>query len=178
MIESLNYLKNNSQFSTDEIMPILEKEISKMMGKEYKIDFFITNKGDSTTLLDVHYLAFPKQETYMKAAFVYNESLYLYSKDDNKHENIKRVPVKNYDSEKVRNLPTKFLAQFGNNVSEDEVFLIGKEDIKIKEAMEYLLLPHKPKYHLFNNFFCYEEKFDNLDETIVEFAKQKVPTKR
>ena len=44
--------------------------------------------------------------------------------------------------------------------------------------MEYLLLPHKPKYHLFNGFFCYEEKFDNLNETIVEFAKQKVPTSK
>ena len=164
MIESINWLRNNAQFSTDEIMPVLEKKISEMMGKEYKIDFFITNKGDSTTLLDVYYMAFPKQEAYIKAAFV--------------HENMKSVPVQNYDEKKVRNLTAEFLPHFGNNFDINEVLLIGKEDIKVKEAMEYLLLPHKPKYHLFNNFFCYSEELDQVNETIVEFAKQKVPTNK
>lgn len=174
----INWLKNNAEFSTDEIMPVLEKKISEMMGKEYKIDFFITNKGESTSLLEVHYMAFPKQEAYVKAAFVHNDSLYVYSKENDKHENIKSVPVQNYDIEKVRSLTAEFLTEFGNNIDKEEVFLIAKENIKIKDAMQYLLLPHKPKYHLFNNFFYYSEELDEINETIVEFAKQKVPTKR
>lgn len=170
-MEALNFLRNQSKFSIDEIIPVLEEKISSMMNEEYKVDFFITNKGDSTTLLNVNYVAFPKQESYIKAAFTHDGYLYSYSKEDEQHERFKKVPTSdcNIHSFDYKDLLT--------NTQDKKVFIIGKEIIKVEEALAFLLLPHKEKYYLFNNFFCYGEEMDELSETIAGFAKQKVPTK-
>lgn len=179
MENPVNWLKNRTQFSTDEIMPVLEQKISSMMGKEYQIDFFITNNKNNDSLVDVHYLAFPKREAYMKAAFVYKNNLYLFTKEDRIRETLKTVVSEKYDINHIKSLSMFDLWSFeGNQEDNEKIFMIGKETIKIEDVIKYLIFPHDSKFHLLNGFFCYAQELDEIGDTIENFAKQKVSTKQ
>jgi len=179
MENPVNWLKKQAQFSTNEIMPVLEQKISSMMGEEYQIDFFIANNRNNDSLVDVHYLAFPKREAYMKAAFVYENNLYLFAKENRIHETLKTVVSEKYDINHIKSLSMLDLWAFeGNQENNEKIFIIGKETVKSKDAVAYLILPHRPKYHLDNKFFCYGEELDEIGDTIAGFAMQKVPTNK
>lgn len=165
-IDELNYLRNQAKFSIDEIIPVLEEKISTMKNEEYMIDFFITGNSEKG-LLDVRYLAFPKQESYVKALFAHKGNVYKYKIQDKKHASLKSIDATKLDYEHLC---------FNNllEIKESEnVFLIGHEYISVQELFAYLLMPHKEDYHLRNDFFCYDEQLDMLDETITEFVKKK-----
>ena len=168
---SSNWL-SNIQFSIDEIMPLLEEKISSIMRREYKIDFFITNQGSSNCRLDVQYFAFPKEETsYIKMFFIHDGYIYTYSIEDDKHAILKKVAMSSYNIKEI-DIRNKLHAQHS------DLILIGQETINVEDALKYLLLPHTPQYHLFNNFFCYNESIDEISDTIESFSKQKVSTNR
>lgn len=162
--EKIKSLRYNAKFSTDEIMPVIEKEISLIVGEEYIIDFFITNE-DNSSILDVYYFAFPKQESYIKAAFSYDGVTYTYTK-----ENDKRALYKAEENEQTNSIKVDI-------IDNDKSILIAKEKIKIEDAFYYLIAPHDEKYLLYNDFFCYDENYDELSNVITDFVKKKVPTK-
>ena len=168
--ELLNSLPYQSKFSIDEIIPALEKKISALKGKEYKIDFFITNSNNSSNL-SVRYLAFPKQESYVKALFSYNNFIYKFTKEDDKHETLTKIDASNIDTTNIN---------FSNMMEikeDDKIFVIAKEEIQIDKAFYYLTMPHEEQYYLHDNFFCYNEELDEIGDTITEFAKKKIPRK-
>ena len=169
-IDELKNLRYQAKFSMEEIIPLLEEKISSIQGKEYKIDFFITNYGDSRTL-DVRYLAFPKQESYIKALFSYNGFIYKYTKKDDRHDSIQKIDSSNVDNDHIN---FKNMMDIREN---NEVFLIAKEELPIEEAFKFLVMPHEEQYYLHKDFFCYNGELDEIENTIVEFAKKKIPTK-
>lgn len=160
----LNRLPYQAEFSMDEIIPALEKKISCMRNEDYSIDFFITNTDDSKTL-EVRYVAFPKQESYTKALFRYKNSICRYTKIDEKHEFFEQLPLS---------------ARFDDILDiqdNNKAFLIAKENIPVTTVMAYLIMPHEERKLLLDNFFCYNEELDELDDTITCFAKKKIPQK-
>ena len=162
--EKIKLLRYKAKFSTDEIMPIIQKEISSMFKEEYEIDFFITNE-DNSSMLDVYYFAFPKQESYIKASFSYDGVTYTYTK-----ENDKRALYKEEETDQPNYIKVDI-------INDEKSILIAKEKIKIEDAFYYLVAPHDEKYLLYNDFFCYDEKYDELSNVITDFVKKKVPNK-
>lgn len=162
--EKIKSLRYNAKFSTDEIMPILQEKISSILGEEYIIDFFIVNE-DNSSILDVYYLAFPKQESYMKASFIHDGLKYTYVKENDKNAFYKAEETNDVN-------PTKI-----DIIDDNRSILIAKEKIDIKNVFGYLIAPHNEKYLLYNDFFCYDEEYDELSNVITDFVKKKVPTK-
>ena len=172
MADILSSISHNAKFSTEEIMPLLEQKISSIMNEEYVIDFFITNGIESSEVLEVSYYAFPKEisNSYLKMAFIHNNFLYTYIKEDSKHEYYKKDLAHRYVIQDT-NFKNILLGQLKDHI------LIAKEIISVNDVFGYLTLPHKEKYHLFDNFFQYDENWDEiLNKTIENFAKQKVHT--
>lgn len=169
-IDELNSLKYQSKFSMDEIIPVLEEKISKIKGQDYMVDFFITNEKNSSTL-EVRYLAFPKQEAYIKGLFSYNNCIYKFTKKDERHESLKKYSL---NDNEIPNIDFKNALDIKEN---ENVYLIAKEEISIKDSFKYLTMPHEERTLLFNDFFCYEQELDELSDTIVDFAKKKTPQK-
>ena len=167
-IDELNNLRYQVKFSMDEIIPVLEEKISKIKGEDYKIDFFVTNEKNASTL-EVRYLAFPKQDSYIKGFFSYNNCIYKYIKKDERHESLKKYNLKDHE---IPNIDFKNVLDIKEN---EKVYLIAKEDLSIKDSFKYLTMPHEEKTLLFNDFFCYEQELDELGDTIVDFAKKKTP---
>lgn len=162
--DQLNYLKYQTKFSVDEIIPVLENKISKIKNEDYMIDFFITNE-DESSLLDVTYFAFPRKDAYTKMIINYKGFTYTYTKTSNNRESLKKIATKDIESTKL------------DIMNDENSIIIAKEKVQIKNVFKYLILPHEEQYHLFNNFFCYEPEFDELSDTITEFAKKKTPQK-
>ena len=170
MNKLINSLPYQAKFSMDEIIPALEKKISSLTGEEYTIDFFITNSNDSGTL-NVRYLAFPKQESYVKALFSYEDFIYKFTKTSKSNETLKKIDASNIDTSHMN-----FSSMMEIQESE-KVFLIAQEEIQIGRAFCYLTMPHEERYYLYNDFFCYNPELDALSDTITEFANKKIPQK-
>lgn len=168
--DELQNLRNQAKFSMEELIPVLEGKISSMKGNEYKIDFFITNSQNSR-MLNVHYLAFPKQDSYVKALFSYNGFIYKYIKKDENHGCLQKIDSSNVNDNHIN---FRNMMEIQEN---HEVFLIAKENLPIEKGFHFLTMPHEEQYYLYNDFFCYNEELDEMENTIVEFAKKKIPTK-
>ena len=169
-------VKYLSYFSMSELIPILEKKISSIKGEEYMIDYFITNISN-TNVYEVRYLAFPKQEEYVKAIFSYKDSMITYLKSSQNHDIFSIEPVNKTDDIDFKNV-------LDIQVS-DKVYLIAQENICAEQVLDYLSCPPEDAYlsdaigyeYPNNSFFCYDQEFDQLSDTIFGFAKKKLPNK-
>lgn len=169
-------VKYLSYFSMSELIPILEKEISSIKDEEYMVDYFITNIANSN-IYEVRYLAFPKREEYIKALFSYKNLIVSYTKSSKSHDSIvfERISTTN-------NIDFKDALDI--RVS-DKVHLIAQENIHSKQLLNYLCCPPEEAYlsdfrgyeYQKDSFFCYDQEFDQLGDTIFGFAKKKLPNK-
>ncbi len=166
-VDNLKNLRESAKFSMEELIPILEEQISSMQGEEYKIDFFITNEGNCS-LLDVCYLAFPKKEAYTKALFSYNGFIYRYVKKSDTIGSLQKLEASQFSEEELTTLKSLEITE------NDEVFLIAKEKLPINKSFNYLVMPQEERYLLFKDFFCYGKQLDEISSTIEEFAQKKV----
>ncbi len=166
-------VKYLSYFSMNELMPILSEKISSIKGEEYVVDYFITNVANTDTY-EVRYLAFPKQDEYIKALFSYKSLMISYLKNNNGYDTFRISDVNKKD-----NIDYKDVLDIQEN---NKVFLIAQENISEDQVARYLNCPpvdaylsDAPGYEYPNgSFFCYDKELDQLSDTIFGFAKKKL----
>ncbi len=160
-------LRNTAEFSMHDLLPILKKRIKELYGEDYTVDTFIWN-NPGEKYAKVVYAAFKERETYTKAKYYNRNHLYTYKKIDKEHEGLTTEEVK---LKSIIDLNLGYDLEVLNDVN---TMIIASEFVENNNILEILMFNRKEKKYLQNNFFCYDEELYGINDTIEEFAKQKV----
>lgn len=169
-MEQFNYLRNQAKFSMKELIPFLEKKISKELNYEYVIRPWICD-FENMSEAKMYYMAIPRDiDNGIQVAFTRNNKTYIYETIDKKHDLFYQAKKKDIERMNVRMNQLKTLMDGGL------AFILTEKNIKKNEIFLTMVSDSNEEYYLFNEFFVYPEHLSFLNKTIEEFAHQKVKT--
>lgn len=163
-------LRNQAKFSINEIIPVIEKRITEILRLPYAI-YPIVEEFDDCNYVILKYIAFPKDSIKeLENHFSINNHDFVYKITDKKHATLHEINV----NEKFNYLNCNYIQTL---IDGNLAFPIMEKEVSKKELILTLISDFKEKYYLFESLFNYDEDLSFLDNTIIEFAKEKVKQK-
>ena len=163
-------LRNQAKFSINEIIPVIEKRITEILRLPYEI-YPIVEEFDDCNSVILKYIAFPKDSIKeLENHFSINNHDFVYKITDKKHATLHEINV----NEKFNYLNCNYIQTL---IDGNLAFPIMEKEVPKKELILTLISDFKEKYYLFESLFNYDEDLSFLDNTIIEFAREKVKQK-